>query len=133
VKRVFVDTSGWYAYARADDPAHGAASKALEQWEGRLVTTEYVFDETVTLSRARLGAPAALKIGEALLDSGVVELVRLLPEDFEDAWALFQKGKDKAWSFTDCTSFAVMRRLRLHAAVATDRHFMQAGFETLPG
>jgi predicted nucleic acid-binding protein len=133
VKRVFVDTSGWYAYARGDDPAHDGACRALEQWEGRLVTSDYVFDETVTLSRARLGPAAALKIGAALLDPGVVDLVRLLPEDFDDAWELFRKGKDKEWSFTDCTSFAVMRRLRLHAAVATDRHFRQAGFETLPG
>ena len=133
MKRIFVDTSGWYAYARKDDPAHAGACDALERWEGRLVTTDYVFDETVTLARARLGPAAAAKIGEALLDSGVVELVRLLPEDFEDAWDLFKKGKDKEWSFTDCTSFAVMRRLRLRAAVATDRHFRQAGFEAMPG
>jgi len=133
VKRVFVDTSGWYAYARGDDPAHKAASAALEAWEGRLVTTDYVFDETVTLARARLGAAAAARLGDALLDPGVVELVRLLPEDFEDAWEMFKKRRDKNWSFTDCASFAVMRRLRLSAAVATDRHFGQAGFETLPG
>jgi predicted nucleic acid-binding protein len=129
VKRVFVDTSGWYAYARKDDPAHESACAALGRWEGRLVTTDYVFDETVTLARVRLGPNAAETIGETLLDAGVVELVRLLPEDFEDAWQMFKKGKDKDWSFTDCASFAVMRRLRLAAAVTTDRHFRQAGFE----
>jgi predicted nucleic acid-binding protein len=133
VKRVYVDTSGWYAYARKDDPAHEGARAALERWEGRLVTTDYVFDETVTLARLRLGPAAAAKIGETLLDSSVVELVRLMPEDFEDAWELFKKAKGKAWSFTDCASFAVMRRLRLNAAVTTDRHFRQAGFDALPG
>ncbi|HEX4047770.1 MAG TPA: type II toxin-antitoxin system VapC family toxin [Elusimicrobiota bacterium] len=133
MKRVFVDTSGWFAYARKDDPAHEGAREALERWEGRLVTTDYIFDETVTLTRARLGPAAAVKLGETLLDPGVVELAPLLPEDFEDAWELFKKRKDKGWSFTDCTSFAVMRRLRLHAAVATDRHFHQAGFSALPG
>jgi predicted nucleic acid-binding protein len=131
MKRVFVDTSGWYAYARADEPAHGAVRKALEDWEGRLVTTDYVFDEIVTLARVRLGFAHAARIGETLLDPAVVELIRLLPEDFEDAWELFRKNRDKKWSFTDCSSFAVMRRLRLSAAVATDRHFQQAGFETL--
>lgn len=131
MKRVFVDTSGWYAYTRADEPAHRGVRKALEAWEGRLVTTDYVFDETVTLARVRLGFAHAARIGETLLDPGVVELIRLLPEDFEDAWELFRKNQDKKWSFTDCSSFAVMRRLRLSAAVATDRHFQQAGFETL--
>jgi predicted nucleic acid-binding protein len=131
VKRVFVDTSGWYAYARADDPAHAPVRDALERWEGRLVTTDFVFDETVTLARARLGAAAAVRLGDALLDPGVADLVRLLPEDFDDAWDLFKKSRDKSWSFTDCASFAVMRRLRLRSAVATDRHFRQAGFEVL--
>ena len=130
MNRVFVDTSGWYAYVRADDPAHGSISAALERWEGRLVTTDYVFDETVTLARARLGFKHAERIGEVLLDPGVVELVRLLPEDFEDAWSLFKKNKDKGWSFTDCSSFSVMRRLRLSEAIASDRNFRQAGFET---
>ena len=130
MKRAFVDTSGWYAYVRADEPAHGAIRAALERWEGRLVTTYFVFDETVTLSRMRLGSAHAARIGETLLDPGVVELVRLLPEDFEDAWGLFKKNADKGWSFTDCSSFAVMRRLRLTEAIATDRHFRQAGFET---
>jgi len=131
MNRVFVDTSGWYAYAREDEPAHGPVRKAIEQWEGRLVTTDFVFDEIVTLARMRLGSAHAARIGDTLLDPGVVELVRLLPEDFEDAWALFKKNKDKSWSFTDCSSFAVMRRLRLTSAVATDRHFRQAGFEIL--
>ncbi len=131
MNRVFVDTSGWYAYVRADEPAHAAVRGALERWEGRLVTTDFVFDETVTLARMRLGFAHAARIGETLLDPGVVELVRLLPEDLEDAWALFTKNKDKKWSFTDCSSFAVMRRLRLSGAVTTDRHFRQAGFDVL--
>lgn len=131
MNRVFVDTSGWHAYADANDPAHKSALSSLTHWEGRLVTTDYVFDETVTLAQARLGPSSAEKIGEWLLDSRIVDLVRLLPEDFDDAWELFKKRRGKAWSFTDCTSFAVMRRLRLHAAVTTDKHFRQAGFETV--
>lgn len=41
--------------------------------------------------------------------------------------------RDKDYSFTDCTSFAVMRELRLREALTTDRHFRQAGFGVLPG
>ncbi len=132
MKRVFVDSSGWHAFADADDPDHQEIRRALGLWEGRLVTTDFVFDETITLARRRLGQAQAVRIGEALLDPALVELVRLLPEDFEDAWTLFRKAKDKDWSFTDCSSFAVMRRLRLSTAVALDRDFRQAGFETLP-
>lgn len=127
-----MDTSAWYAYARRDDPDHAAVRKALEEWEGRLVTSHFVFDEAVTLVQARLGHAAAVKVGEALRDPEVVELFRLLPEDEEDAWGLFRRHRDKAFSFTDCTSFALMRRLHIQTAIATDRHFRQAGFQAQP-
>ncbi len=35
-------------------------------------------------------------------------------------------------NFTDCTSFAVMRELRLRDALTTDRHFTQMGFTRRP-
>jgi predicted nucleic acid-binding protein len=34
----------------------------------------------------------------------------------------------KGLSFTDCTSFVVMRELKLREALTTDHHFAQAGF-----
>lgn len=132
MKRVFVDTSAWYAYARADDPDHAAVKACLKDWEGRLVTSNFIFDETVTLIRARAGHGAALRVGEALRDPGVVDLVRLDHADEETAWEFFRRRNDKAFSFTDCASFALMRRLSLHLALSTDRHFRQAGFDVRP-
>jgi uncharacterized protein len=133
VKRVFVDTSAWYAYVRRDDPDHEPVAAALERFQGRLVTSNFVFDEVVTLVAVRLGHGAASKVGDALLDAGTVELIRVEEEDESDAWELFRKRPDKGFSFTDCASFALMKRLRLATAVSTDRHFRQAGFEALPG
>jgi len=43
------------------------------------------------------------------------------------AWGLFQRYRDKAFSFTDCTTFALMTRLRIAAAFAFDIHFRQYG------
>jgi predicted nucleic acid-binding protein len=50
----------------------------------------------------------------------------------EKARAVFFRQRDKEYSFTDCTSFVVMRELRLKEALTTDRHFRQAGFQLLP-
>lgn len=132
MKRVFVDTSAWYAYARGEDPDHKTVSKALEEWENRLVSSNFVFDEVITLVRMRLGYAAAVRVGETLQSQEVVDLVSVLPEDEEAAWAWFKKSRDKAYSYTDCTSFALMRRLHIPVAIATGHHFGQAGFEAIP-
>jgi len=38
---------------------------------------------------------------------------------------------DKTFSYVDCSSFAVMERLRITAAFAFDPHFEQYGFRLL--
>jgi hypothetical protein len=49
------------------------------------------------------------------------------------AFAIFKRYHDKGFSFTDCTSFAVMKALKLRKAFAFDRHFEQMeGFSRLP-
>ena len=53
------------------------------------------------------------------------------PDRFHAAAALFQQHTDKAWSFTDCVSFGLMRGLRVRDAFTTDHHFKQAGFVPL--
>jgi predicted nucleic acid-binding protein len=130
--RLFVDTSAWYAYLNRKDPGHAAVAAALAPWEGRIVLTDYVFDELMTLLRMRIGHEAAVRVGELLRSGEVGVLANVEPEDFERAWRQFRREKDKQYSFTDCTSFAVMRRLGIRTAAALDVHFQQAGFEVLP-
>ena len=49
------------------------------------------------------------------------------------AWDAFQMyNVDKTWSFTDCTSFAVMKNMGLTEVFAFDHHFEQMGFIRLP-
>ena len=53
-------------------------------------------------------------------------------ERAERARHIFFRYRDKDFSFTDCTSFALMRELRIREALTTDKHFRQAGFQMLP-
>lgn len=86
----------------------------------------------VTLTRARLGHRRAVAVGRTLLDEAIVELLRVTSPDERAAWALFERRPDKAYSFTDCTSFVLMRRERIVQAVALDAHFSQEGFAVIP-
>ncbi len=130
--RVFVDTSAWYAYANRGAPEHDRVRSAFVAHRGHLVSSNYVFDEIVTLCRMRVGHAAAVKVGNLLQDLRVVDVVRITPEDDRDAWHLFQSRADQEYSFTDCTSFVLMRRLKLTRALALDSDFRKEGFEALP-
>jgi predicted nucleic acid-binding protein len=50
---------------------------------------------------------------------------------FDATKAFFRKHSDHGYSFTDCTSFLVMRELHLTKALTSDGHFAEAGFEAL--
>ena len=53
-------------------------------------------------------------------------------ERAEKARKTFFRYRGKNDSFTDCTSFVVMRELKLHEAFTTDHHFAQMGFTLKP-
>jgi predicted nucleic acid-binding protein len=131
-QRHFVDTGAWFAYVNAADHDHRRVRVILDRPQGRLVTSSYVFDETVTLTLARLGHQRAVTVGRALLDLAVVELLSITPADEQAAWSLFEKRADKSYSFTDCTSFVLMRRERIATAVSLDQHFALEGFGVVP-
>jgi predicted nucleic acid-binding protein len=58
--------------------------------------------------------------------------MRVTISDEKAAWALFLARPDKLYSFTDCTSFVVMRRLGISEAVAVDADFRREGFDSIP-
>ena len=106
------------------DPQHRAVREEIEA-APRLVTTDYVIDETLTLLRARGHLQRALQLGALLWEGKISRLEYLQPADLERAWTIFSQFRDKAWSFTDCTSLAVMRRLGVTSAISLDAHFHQ--------
>lgn len=135
MKALFVDTAGWMALADSNDPLHAASCKARDGWlrqGGILVSTDYVLDETLTLIRTRLGWQAAQQWWNQVAESGRLRWEWITPLQAEKARHWFFRWKDKPISFTDCTSFVVMRELHLRSALTGDRHFRQAGFEIIP-
>jgi predicted nucleic acid-binding protein len=123
---VFVDTGAWYALQDADDRWHEAALRFFDV-RPRLITTNFVIDETITLLLRHLGHKAALVVGERLWAGELARIVRVSSADEQVAWDLFKRYDDKTFSFTDCTSFVVMERLGLQRAFSFDDHFSQTG------
>ncbi len=76
--------------------------------------------------------PAARTAGSVLMDPDTVDLVRVSVEHEQAAWSLFCDRSDHRFSFTDCTSFILMRRLGLSVALALDDDFRAEGFAVVP-
>jgi predicted nucleic acid-binding protein len=135
VKALFVDTAGWLACADSADPDHArscaARDAALEAGQ-TLITTDFVVDETLTIIRQRLGLDSAEAWWQQVDRSSRLRWERVDSDRFEKGRHLFFQYHDKDFSFTDCTSFAIMREVRLTHALTTDRHFRQMGFQLVP-
>jgi uncharacterized protein len=129
----FVDTGAWVALFVEVDAHHSAAQQWLKSNKDRLVTSDYVVDEVLTLISARYRRLTALDVGATLMSERVAELIFLNKTDFTEAWEFFRSYSDKSWSFTDCTSLALMRRMGVTQAFAFDRHFSQmVGIRRVP-
>src|SRR5205807_5193674 len=73
--------------------------------------SDYVADETATLLKAR-GAGQLIASFSRLLDSSeVLSFLFIHDERFRKAQEFFLKHHDHAYSFTDCTSFLLMKEL----------------------
>lgn len=134
MKAVFVDMMGWFSLLNARDSFHEPARAAMKRFRSDrvpLVTSDYVADETATLLKMR-GAERVLDQFFAALDeSKALTLTFIDRERFREGQRMFLKQRDHGYSFTDVTSFVVMRELGLRRAFTHDRHFREAGFEVL--
>jgi predicted nucleic acid-binding protein len=135
-RRVFMDTSGWYALMDRRAPEHARVSALVARLirdGSRLLTTDYVLDESCTLAKARSGSAMASRLLDLVHATAALDLEWVGSERFEAAERQFRKYHDQAFSFTDCTSFVIMRERRIREAITTDEHFRIAGFLSLPG
>ena len=138
---MLVDTGAWYAVTDRSDRYHEEASRfyLAEAPKGRLVTTALIVMETWALLAGRLGRDSALVFWQTLRDTRI-PIRTVEPEDLEAAWRIAQVYPDQTFSFTDCTTFALMERLGIHEAFAFDSGFLvyrfgssrQRAFRRLP-
>lgn len=132
---VFADTSGLLAAWFDDETRHQEAAQAwrdLAKRGEKLLTTNLILAETVTIVRRRHGWKASRTAGDALLRSRNVELVTVTREQLDAAWRDFLRDPDPKLSLCDTCSFVVMRERGVDVALTLDRHFADAGFEVVP-
>ena len=135
---VFVDSSALKADYDSGDDHHAEARELMRRIQARetdvtsFLTTDYVLDEAVTLTRFAHSHAKAVELADATSASRFTRLVYTGEELFSAGMKMFRQHPDKEWSFTDCVSFAAMKAQGVRTAFTFDAHFKQAGFDTIP-
>jgi len=128
---IFVDTGAFLARYDAGDQHHRAAEASWNKLRGataRLLTSNFVLDETITLLGRRCGYRFAADKARRIYASPTFEILRPEAADELRAVELFHKYADHEVSFTDCVNFALIAKRKVREAFAFDRHFHDAGF-----
>lgn len=97
-----------------------------------LYTSNYVIDEALTLLRIHCGHRVAVSFHKVLEASRLMRILWITETLEKAAWEIFEKHADKGFSFTDCTSFALMEAEAIRNVFTFDQRFSQYGFESVP-
>lgn len=108
--------------------AKAAMDAAFTGRYGRIFTTDYVFDEVVTLALKKTRShKAAMVMADAILGRGgrprVFDMLMVTGPIFRDAVEVFEKYSDQELSFTDATTIACMRRRGIDQVLSFDDDF----------
>ncbi len=129
---IFVDSSFWIGLSDESDDRHALAHAVLREHSSTpLLTTNHVVGETWTFLRRRHSHAVASRFLDRASRTRRLEIA-FVSEDVErKAWAWLERHDERAYSFVDATSFALMERLLIRDAFAFDGDFSAAGFVEL--
>jgi uncharacterized protein len=102
----------------------------LHSFRGRIVTSDYVLDETFTLLFARYRRTASVAMRQLLkrVQAGQVQVERLSQAHLDTACQWRERYADKPTiSFTDLTSMVLMHELSITDILTEDAHFTHVG------
>ena len=124
---IFADTSALIALFNTHDDHHNDALEWFERNRQKLILTDYIIDELLTLAVFRGDKRFALSISKKIRELIPAGVKKITEEDFNEAWNVFDSYQDKTWSFTDCTSYIFIKRSGIQKAFTFDQHFDQFG------
>lgn len=110
--RVFADSNFFVALFNPFDSLYGRADQIagkLAAKDFRLVISNFIFLEVVTVLAQKRGKEKALEMGGYLLTNPTIEHVHIDEWLQEKSWEVFQETANRNMSFVDCSIIAAMR------------------------
>lgn len=136
--KIFADSSFLIAlYDKSDqyfEEAH-ALFKTLRKEIPQVIISNYIYDETMTYllyTHSYYGFLRSRAFDEDVMEKKFCDFIFINENIFYKAREIFFRfNKDKSWSFTDCTSYAVMEDLGIRNVLTFDKNFTQRGFKVI--
>lgn len=134
---IFIDTNIFVSFYNEADQNHNAAKNIISDIAagkyGKPITSDYVFDEAVTVMLVRTKSlEHAVRLGQYILDSVQVAIVN--SAILHTAWEIFRKENDEKMSFTDCTSRVFAEKFGIKNIATFDSAFKKvAGINVING
>ncbi len=124
---VFVDTGAFLAYRNQKDRYHEIALKlfreALKGKYGQIYTSDYVYDEALTLALTRTNNIAVAMDMAGVILSPRIKMVFIDAQLLERSTKTFKQYSGKNLSFTDAVSIEIMNELDIEKYFGFDSHF----------
>jgi predicted nucleic acid-binding protein len=131
VEPIFLDTSALIALNSLKDLCHPQAIRVRNELarDGlAMVTTDMVLTEFLAGFAQPPFRTRAVQVVEKLRASPLIDVVPSARIEWDEAFSLYKRRSDKAWSLTDCASIILCGRLAIKRVFTADDHFAQAGF-----
>ena len=128
---VFGDAFYWVALLNCRDAYHEKVKRHASAYRGSILTTHWVLAEVADALAASKVRESIRPFFQELAGNDAFTLLDATESLFRRGMELYHNRPDKGWSFTDCTSFVVMKEHGVSEALTGDQHFAQAGFVVL--
>lgn len=126
---LLADTSFFVAYLNPREDCREAAVDWMTDSAEPIVTTEWVLAE---LGNYLAEGPNRRLFGSLVRALSAEQRVEIVPADhqsFIGALSLYVRRPDQSWSFTDCTSFRLMKARKMKDALDDGPSFRTGGIQ----
>ncbi len=130
---IFIDTAAFLAVLNVNDRFHLSAKLVWNEIllsDSTLFSSNYVILETTALLQHRFGLEALRLFESDILP--VIEIVWVGETIHQQGLSALLAANRRNLSLVDCTSFEIMRQIRLDAVFTFDPHFREQGFTVIP-
>ena len=129
---IYIDTGAFIARYIERDQYHHEALGIWKTLRGvHLYTSNFILDELLAYTGRITGNNFISDKVRKIYASESFTLLRPDNEIEQQALELFDRYADQSISYTDCISFALMKKVHLKKVFSFDRHFTIAGFELI--